>query len=97
MIKHKLPIYESGIISKKILKVLYSVHKPLKVNEIRNLTGLRRKQIWRCLTFLKGVGAITKTYEFTDNIPPQRHLIVSLTKSQVRNARRYLRKYGWLK
>lgn len=86
--------YESGRISKKVLKFMYSANRELRIDEIKSGTGLTKKKIWRNLLFLKGLGAITSRKEIIkiEGKPPQRHLLVSLSKSQVKNARRYLKK-----
>lgn len=80
----------------KVLNFMYLVQKRVKIDEILRGTGLKKKQIYRALQFLKNVNAVTKEYDiqpgFGKNKPPIKTLFVRLNEYQKRNAERYLRR-----
>ena len=80
---------------RRIMETLYGFNRPLKVEEIKKDTGFSQKQILEALRFMRAVGMITKNYEnlgATRKIPPRRKLIVNLSESQFKKARRFLKR-----
>ena len=78
---------------RRVMETIYGFNRPLKIQEIVRDTGFTKKQIFESLRFLFAVGMITKNYEnlgAKHKIPPRRSLIVSLSKSQFKRARRFL-------
>ena len=79
--------------ARRVMEVIYSFNKPLKVKEIMRNTGFSQIKVLTTLRFLASGRMITKEYEIfggTKEAPPHRILIVRLTLSQFRRARRYL-------
>jgi DNA-binding transcriptional regulator GbsR (MarR family) len=77
------------------MRTLYGFNRPMKVKEIMSDTGFTQKQVWKTLEFLSSVRMITKAYEDTGakrRIPPKRNLIVSLSETQFKRAKRFLKK-----
>lgn len=80
---------------KRVIEALFYSQKPMKIEEIRKLTGLTKKQIYDALDFAGN--HVTKETEKTKamrRIPPLSILTISLNKNQRKMAERYVNKNG---
>ena len=81
--------------TKKVLRFLYLVQKPVKIDDIVEDTGLTRGQVARVVKFLGKLNKITRKYELgiaKYRSPPRRIVIVSFSKSQLRSVEKFFRK-----
>jgi len=85
-----VPLIAQQTQTKRLLKYLCLVQKPVTYKEISEDTGISYATARSLIRFLNNFKAITKNYEVgpaTSKIPPKVVLHISLNEKQIKNAR----------